>query len=321
MSSKPPVIRLDAPPLATPAKMCYPSVQGDAPMAAIQFTDSDDILDICFDAVFKAVFTKETPESRASLQALLSAFIGRGVANVRVKKNEPAVDDVHERQIRFDISCKFDDGQLADIEMSMNPDDFEPVRDEYYGSKLFTSQSIRGADHNYGDLKETYQISFVDKKVFYNDTAVAHHFSQYDEKHAVSLGGKIHIVIVELAKLARFADKALAEMTEEERWAYFFKYGNDKTKRKQINELLKMQEAITMAATTLLTISQDENERALLLSQEKYAMDHQSHMVQAKRAGISEGIWKTAKAAKRKGLSAELIADITDLSPDEIAHL
>jgi hypothetical protein len=98
----------------------------------------------------------------------------------------------------------------------------------------------------------------------------------------------MYIVIVELEKLARFGDKAVVDMTAEERWAYFFKYGSDKTKRKEINELLRTQEAITMAATTLLTISKDENERALALSREKYALDMQSHMVQARRKGRQE---------------------------------
>jgi predicted transposase/invertase (TIGR01784 family) len=258
-------------------------------MAAIQFDDNDDILDLCYDNVFKAVFTKGTPASDGALRALLSTFIGREVHSVIIKENEPAVNDVHERQIRFDINCKFDDGQLADIEMGMNPDDFEPVRDEYCAAKLFTSQSIRGTDYDYSDLKETYQISFVDKKLFFNDTVVTHHFEQYDREHDTALGGKTHIISVELIKLARLGDKAVADMTDEERWAYFFKYGNDKAKREQINELLRTQEAITMAATTLLTISRDENERALLLSQEKYVLDMQSHMVQERRKGKLEG--------------------------------
>jgi len=34
-------------------------------------------LNICNDAVFKAVFTKDTPESRTALKSLLSAFLER----------------------------------------------------------------------------------------------------------------------------------------------------------------------------------------------------------------------------------------------------
>ena len=44
---------------------------------AIQFDDSDDLIDIRMDNVFKAVFTKNTPESQGALSELLSAVIGR----------------------------------------------------------------------------------------------------------------------------------------------------------------------------------------------------------------------------------------------------
>jgi hypothetical protein len=33
--------------------------------------------------------------------------------------------------------------------MTLNPDKFEPVRIEYYTSKLFIGQDIRGNDRNY----------------------------------------------------------------------------------------------------------------------------------------------------------------------------
>jgi len=46
----------------------------------IQFDDSDDLIDICYDNVFKAVFTKETPESRGALSRLVSAFHRAGGA-------------------------------------------------------------------------------------------------------------------------------------------------------------------------------------------------------------------------------------------------
>jgi predicted transposase/invertase (TIGR01784 family) len=326
-------------------------------MTPIQFDDSDDILDICYDNVFKAVFTKETAESMGALRGLLSAFIGREVVSVSVMQNENAVDDVRDRQIRFDISCKFNDGELANIEMSMNPDNFETIRDEFYASRLHTSQGIRGEGNDYSDLKAIYQMSFVDKRSFFNDDAVTHHFEQYDAEHGISLSGKVHIIIVELAKLARLADKPIAGMTEKERWAFFFKYSTNKAKRKEVNEILTIQESITMAATTLLTISRDENERAYLLSKEKYELDHQSHLTQAKRAGLKQGLElgekkgerkglkkgvkkgvkqgleqglqlgerkkaiKTARAAKREGADIKFIAKITGLSVKEIAGL
>jgi hypothetical protein len=46
-------------------------------MNPLQFEESDDLIDICYDNVFKAVFTKNTPESHGALEQLLSALIGR----------------------------------------------------------------------------------------------------------------------------------------------------------------------------------------------------------------------------------------------------
>jgi len=38
----------------------------------VQFSPDDDILDIRFDNVFKAIFTKNTPNARAALADLIS---------------------------------------------------------------------------------------------------------------------------------------------------------------------------------------------------------------------------------------------------------
>jgi hypothetical protein len=43
---------------------------------------------LCRDPVFKAVFTKDTPESRGALSGLISAFIGRKISSVSVINNE-----------------------------------------------------------------------------------------------------------------------------------------------------------------------------------------------------------------------------------------
>jgi predicted transposase/invertase (TIGR01784 family) len=88
-----------------------------------------------------------------------------------------------------------------------------------------------------------------------------------------------------------------------------------------------------MASEVLLTFSKDEADRARLMSEYKYVVDTQSKVVYARRMGIQEGMQqgmqqgsydtaiKTAKAAKKEGVNADLIARITGLSLDEIANL
>jgi len=135
----------------------------------IYFDETDDIIDICHDNVFKAVFTKNTPASQGALSKLISAFIGRNVSIIAITANEPPIDNIRDRQIRFDINCKAENGELINVEMSLDPDPFEPVRLEFHAGKLFTGQDIRGSDRNYDDLKKAYQIAILYKERFFSE--------------------------------------------------------------------------------------------------------------------------------------------------------
>jgi hypothetical protein len=80
------------------------------------------------DPVFKALFTQNTPNSKNALKALLSAFIGRAITALSLSQNEPPPLKHGDKQIRYDISCKFNTGELADIEMTLFPGPSENLR-------------------------------------------------------------------------------------------------------------------------------------------------------------------------------------------------
>jgi predicted transposase/invertase (TIGR01784 family) len=130
---------------------------------------------------------------------------------------------------------------------------------------------------------------------------------------------------VELAKVAGEYGKAAIEMTPAERWAYYFKYITDRGKRGKINEIIENEEGIAMASEVLLGISRDERERARLISEYKYAVDMQSHIVQARREGKREGELKgrceMVKTLKAMGLPVDQISRAAGFSAEEIAAL
>ena len=70
----------------------------------IYFDETDDIIDIRYDKVFKAVFTGNSKTSKRALSKLISAIIGQEVIVVYINANEPPIDNTRDRQIRFD-SC------------------------------------------------------------------------------------------------------------------------------------------------------------------------------------------------------------------------
>ena len=154
--------------------------------AKIRFGDTEDIIDICMDNVFKAVFTKDTPASQTALSKLVSAIIDREVEIIAINTNEPAIENLRDRQTRFDISCRDKNGELVNVEMSLNPDPFEPVRLEFHAAKLFTSQDIRGSEKTYDDLRRAYQITILGKDRFFPDLDFFHGFEYYDPKRHIS---------------------------------------------------------------------------------------------------------------------------------------
>jgi hypothetical protein len=182
-------------------------------VAFIRFDDTDDLIDIYLDNVFKAVFTRDTPESQGALSKLLSAVIGRELSVIMITANEPPIDNLLDRQIRFDINCKAGDGELLNVEMSLNPDAFEPIRLEFHAGKLFTGQDIRGAEKTYNDLKETYQIAFLVRERFFDDDEFFHTFEYYDPLRRISLNGRSRIITIELSKLNKVVDKPTEKMS------------------------------------------------------------------------------------------------------------
>jgi hypothetical protein len=254
----------------------------------IRFADSDDLIDICMDNVFKAVFTRDIPASQTALSRLVSAIIGRDVQIINILTNEPPVDDLRDRQIRFDIHCRSTDGELVNVEMSLNPNRFEPVRLEFHAGKLFTGQDIRGAEKSFNDLQRAYQIAILVKERFFPDGDFFHSFEYYDPARRISLNGRTRILTLELSKLDNVAQKPTEEMSVQELWAVYFRYLTDNSMREKINEIVAREEGIAMASEVLLNISRDEVERARLVSEYKYQLDIQSKLVDAKREGRQE---------------------------------
>ena len=309
-------------------------------MAKVYFKETDDPIDIRYDNVFKAVFTRDNPASRRALSKLISAFIDREVSVKRVNANEPPIDNLRDRQIRFDISCKAKTGEIMNVELTMFPDKFESARLEFYIAKLFTGQDIRGVGKNYSDLKEAYQITILAKEKFFPDGIFLHSFEYFDPVHNMPLRSKSRIITVELSKVEDIAEKSTEEMNAQEFWGVYFRYLTDKSKRRKINEILEQEEGIAMASRELIRISKDERERARLLSELKYELDLQSRRVTERREkkaareeglregreeglregrqeGLREGCTREREVIARKmkdmGMSAEQIMEITGI--------
>jgi len=283
------------------------------------------IPDIRFDPVFKAVFTKETANSRGALSGLISALIGRTVTVEAITANEPSADDSRQRHLRFDVACKTEKDELVNVEMSFNPKTCEQVRLEYHTARLFASQDIHGKDKDFDDLKETYQIAILAKRTLFPDENLTHDFLYYDPNTHVSLGGKTRIITVELIKTKPIVDKPVEEMTHAELWAVFLQYLTDEEKRGKITEIINQEEGIAMAVKTLGTFTQSEldymRESSLLKGELDWQCDMTEARREARREGRNEVRSEIAQKMKTMGFLAEQIQAATGLPIETITQL
>jgi predicted transposase/invertase (TIGR01784 family) len=150
---------------------------------------------------------------------------------------------------------------------------------------------------------------------------IFHSFEYFDPKRMISLEGKSRIITLELTKIEKLLEKSVEAMTSKERWAVFFRYLRDKNKKTKINEIVKYEEGIAMANAVLDTITKDEVERARLISELKYELNHQRQLTNAKAKGIIEGKIETAHNMRRLNFPIDQIIIITGLSLADLSDL
>jgi predicted transposase/invertase (TIGR01784 family) len=262
---------------------------------------------LCQDPVFKAVFTKDTPESRGALSGLISAFIGRNITSVSVVGNEPALDDLRQRHIRYDLNVRFDDGERANIEVMLYPNAYEPERMEYYLDRLHAGQEIKGKNATFAGLKRTWQISIAGRNNFFNDKEYFHKFFFYDPERRIALGGLTSIVTLELNKLDAVLNKPASAMSGLERWSVYFKYFTDPEKQGLLQEILRLEEGIAMATAVVEGWTQSEIAFLRELSRHKQEADYWQSIYDAENKGRVEGEAKGEARGRETG-QKELIA-------------
>ena len=96
-------------------------------------------------------------------------------------------------------------------------------------------------------------------------------------------------------------EKDVNEMSTLERWIMFLVNSSDQGKREMVNQILKSEEGISMAAETLLTISKDENERARLLNEYRIILDYQSGLSAAEKKGLQIGEQRGVLKGEQRG--------------------
>ena len=286
------------------------------------------------DRVFKLILT--APDAKPALMDLISAVIGRKVVDVVVRNNEIPPEDTEEKAERLDLNCTIDDGSQVNLEMQAKRIEEETDgsfqnligKGIYYLCDLHSSQSAKGVKR-YDKLVQTYQVTFCTYTVFPERQDFVNSFSMRHDIDNGLLSDAIHEIYVELSKLQEIVRKSVADMTDLEKWSIFFRYAGEPAYRAAVNDVIESKEALQVAGNLLMSISQDERERAIFRSRRMYQTDLASDLATAedrgRRAGRIEGLRdgkiEVAKKMLKRNRPVDEISEDTGLSFAEIESL
>lgn len=285
-----------------------------------------DILPPSDDRVFKLILT--SGDAKPVLIDLISSIIKRPVVGVEVRNSEVPPEDTHEKAERLDVNCRTDDGSQVDLEMQASRIEEESDskhqnlkgKSIYYLCDLHSSQPSKGV-RRYDKLARTYQVTFCSYTVFHDREEYVNSFSMRHDEDNELLSDAIHVVYVELSKLQETMKKSVDDMTDLEKWAVFFRYANEPTYRGTVNEVIASKEVLQMAGDLLMSISQDERERAVFRSRRMYQSDQQSNIATAEDRGKAVARIEIARNALQMKMPVADITKLTGLTHEEVERL
>ncbi len=120
----------------------------------------DALLNPRYDAIFKALFTDNSPQARIALQSFLEAVLEAKVSDIKLQPNELAVESVTDKNSVFDISCVLNDSEAVNIEMQgIDVTGWYDRRAEYYVAHLLNHYTFTGLE--WEKVPKVYQISVL----------------------------------------------------------------------------------------------------------------------------------------------------------------
>ena len=285
-----------------------------------------DILPPSDDRVFKLLLT--SPEAKPGLINLISGLIGRNVVDVTLYPNELPPEDTKEKAERLDVNGKIDDGSQVNLEMQAShmQEDLDGQhrnlkgKSVYYLTDLHSSQPAKGL-RRYDRLARSYQITFCSYTVFPNLPDYVNSFSMRHDTTGELLCDAIHMTFVELSKLSKVLEKPVSDMTALDKWSVFLRYAPDPQYRNAVNKVIESEEVLQVAGNLLMSISQDERERAVFRSRRKFQTDLQSDLATAEDNGKAIRSIEIARNLLKMGLPSSQIAAATGLTVSEIEKL
>lgn len=229
-------------------------------------------------------------------------------------------DSPDEKKGILDVKVALKSGHRVNVELQMENIPEMVPRLHYYKARMVTEQLAIGV--HYKTLVPTSCVAILDYQM-YEDEHCHHSFRFYDKQHDMAFSEHEDIHILEIPKLNREKNAALAN------WLRFL----NTTKKEEFDMLAERSEPMKKAVGILANLSADESARMIAEAREKELRDRMSREFGAEERGMKRGVEKglekgiekgkmeVARNLIKMGLPAVDIAKATGLDMPEIEKL
>ncbi len=273
--------------------------------------------DVGFKRIFGQEFSK--PLLLDFLNSLLSGE--RHLLDLQFLDKEQPADFEGDRSLIYDIYCRTDTGERVIVEMQNREQPNFADRCLYYYAQAVARQGERGTQWDY-HVDAVYLVAFVNFHMeglgedFRTDVVL------WNKQHRQVFTDKERFIFLQLPRFEKEADECTSDF---ERWIYVLKNMEALNRMPWAAKDSVFHRLAEIAEVGNMT----KEERVKYDSALRHYRDTLNVMRGEREKGVAEGMaegarqnnLKNAAAMKALGLSADVIANVTGLSAEEIAAL
>lgn len=271
------------------------------------------------DVVFHALFREENKDL---LEVLISDVLNEHVKVVTTDKNRYVdTKETKEKLGIMDLRAELEGGIQCNIEIQLQPNQYENERILYYWADTYKRQIKRGED--YGKLNKTISIVIIDHEIaeLKGIEELGTKWQIRDNKTGKRiLTDRLEIIIIELPKAKRIYEKDNKNKIVQ--WMMFL----DNPNKQEVVQIMGENKNIKKAIEELEQVSGDEKIQRIAELREKAIRDEKAALAYAKENGYKKGFEQGIEEYKieivknmlRNNMKIEDIEKITGLKQEEI---
>jgi len=278
------------------------------------------------DLIFKKVFGEHPDILRSFLNSMLPLAAGQEIIELEYLSPEMVPETYLEKFTSVDVRCKDNFGRQFLVEMQMNWTTAFKQRVLFNASKAYVTQSDKGVE--FKNLKPVYALNLINENYLPKSPDYYHHYAVVHLKDTKERLHGLEFVFIELEKFKaqNIRDKKLQVL-----WLRFLTEVGEKTE-KIAPELLE-QPDINKAIQFVMEASLTKEEKLRYEKNWDRISSEKTLLMAAKAEGRVEGRAEgraegkleekidLAKKAKKMGMSAADISNLTGLNIDEVDSL